>query len=223
MREYFKRWPWLYYTIVDVFGPIYFGGVSPKRFIDTYYDGGRSLNLGAGARLLDSRLEHIDAYPYPVVSLVADITNIPIESSSVSLIVCDNVLEHVVDPIKALNEIHRLLKQGGVGYLAVPFLYPFHSSPDDYQRWTKKGLLHYCRDFEIVECGVRSGPFSVLTVYLVYMSALLLSFGSKRLYDFLINAFIFVYFPIKYLDFFANKLPFTDDLAADFFIIIKKK
>ena len=36
------------------------------------------------------------------------------------------VLEHINDPRKAVEEIHRVLKQGGYFYLQLPFIIGFH-------------------------------------------------------------------------------------------------
>jgi SAM-dependent methyltransferase len=44
----------------------------------------------------------------------------PIESNSIDLIVCDNVLEHVPDPDRLFVEIHRVLKNGGYLCLRTP-------------------------------------------------------------------------------------------------------
>jgi len=41
----------------------------------------------------------------------------PVQSDSVDLIVCDNVLEHIPNPDQFFSEIHRVLKDGG--YLCV--------------------------------------------------------------------------------------------------------
>lgn len=44
----------------------------------------------------------------------------PIDESSVDLIVCDNVLEHIDDPDKFFSEIVRVLKNGGVLCIRTP-------------------------------------------------------------------------------------------------------
>jgi SAM-dependent methyltransferase len=51
-----------------------------------------------------------------------------------------DVLEHIPDPERALGEIARVLKSGGTLLLRVPFLYPVHDAPLDFQRWTQFGL-----------------------------------------------------------------------------------
>lgn len=50
------------------------------------------------------------------------------------------MLEHLREPGKALREIARVMRpQGGV-LLSMPFLYPIHDAPHDYQRYTAHGL-----------------------------------------------------------------------------------
>ena len=78
------------------------------------------------------------------------------------------------------------------------------------------------KKFDVVEEGVRSGPFSVLTVYLVYFFASILSLGIRSVYAFLLNALIFLFFPLKYLDVVANHLPFASDYASVLYIVVRK-
>lgn len=51
-----------------------------------------------------------------------------------------DVLEHVASPDSSLAETYRVLKPGGLVVLQVPFHYPLHDEPHDYQRWTDHGL-----------------------------------------------------------------------------------
>lgn len=50
----------------------------------------------------------------------ADLTDLQIESSSVDLLLCNHVLEHVPDIGVALGHLFRILKPGGVAILQVP-------------------------------------------------------------------------------------------------------
>lgn len=222
-RELLKRWPRLYETIVWIFGPAYLGGLSPRAFIRKYSLEGTRINLGSGPKTIDKTFKNIDLFQYSSVDLVADVTKVPLESGSVSMIVCDNVLEHVLDPDRASLEMHRLLKNGGFAYISTPFLYPFHSSPSDYRRWTTEGLRALFRDFEVIEVGVRSGGFSTLNAFLVSFFASLLCFGSSRIYHLLSDVLIFVFFPIKYLDVLANHLPYAEHTASVLYCVVRKK
>lgn len=55
--------------------------------------------------------------------MVADCTHIPIEASSVDLVILNHVLEHIVDVRVALAEIQRVLCKGGYVYIATPNIY----------------------------------------------------------------------------------------------------
>lgn len=49
-----------------------------------------------------------------------DITNIPEEDSSFDLVLCYHVLEHIPNDAKAMAELHRILKPGGLLLAQVP-------------------------------------------------------------------------------------------------------
>ena len=223
IRSFFKRWPNFYYFIATVFGPLFFCGLSAKKFLLKYPKAGLTLNLGSGPRVLGSAVTNVDIYPYPEVSVIASLTNLPFGAGKVERIICDNVLEHVENPVKAVEEMHRVLCSGGVAYISTPFLYAFHSSPDDFQRWSTEGLRALFCDFEMVEIGTRAGMFSALDTHLCYIFATLFSFGSKTVQAFLVNIFMFVFWPIKLLDAVFNYWPRTSDAAALLYCVIRKK
>lgn len=50
----------------------------------------------------------------------ADITQLPLPTQSVDLIICYHVLEHVMDDRRALTEIHRVLRNTGMLLIQVP-------------------------------------------------------------------------------------------------------
>ena len=67
-------------------------------------------------------------------NILADICQIPLEAESIDKVLCCEVLEHLEEPQKAIKEIYRVLKQGGELILSVPFLFPIHADPHDFQR-----------------------------------------------------------------------------------------
>lgn len=70
-------------------------------------------------------LEYITAdIESPLAKIKMDIHDIPFDENSIDVIFCNHVLEHVESDIKALSEIHRVLKPGGWAILQVPFFYP---------------------------------------------------------------------------------------------------
>ena len=125
---------------------------------------GRTLVVGVGledySALIPwtSELITTDIIMSPQTKTVADAHDLPFSDNSVDSYVAIEVLEHLQSPVKAVTEIHRVLKPRGVAVLSVPFLFRVHGDPNDFQRLTKSGLHILFEDFtdvEIVEFGNR--------------------------------------------------------------------
>jgi 2-polyprenyl-3-methyl-5-hydroxy-6-metoxy-1,4-benzoquinol methylase len=67
------------------------------------------------------------------------------------MILCLNVLEHVFEHQKAVDNMHRALKKGGKLVVAVPFCFPLHDEPGDYWRYTEHALRKILSNFSKVE------------------------------------------------------------------------
>ena len=138
------------------------------------------LNLGSGGTRFPGDVTNVDISDDDDVDMIANIHSPPVADGCVDGVICAQVLEHRQDPEAIVGECFRVIKPGGYLYLAMPFIFQYHLSPDDYYRWTLSGLKELCRDWSIVECGPNSGPASAwYTVTRSYL-AILLSFGHKR-------------------------------------------
>ena len=75
-------------------------------------------------------------------------------------IVCSEVLEHLWAPHQAVDNMRASLREGGRLILTVPFVFPIHSAPHDYFRYTRHGLEVLLRDFQDVSIEERDrhGP-----------------------------------------------------------------
>jgi len=62
--------------------------------------------------------------------------NIPVKSGSFDMVVLGEIIEHLENPQRVLRECRRVLKKNGEIVATIPFLYPIHPDPYDYQRWT---------------------------------------------------------------------------------------
>ena len=56
----------------------------------------------------------------PLADVKADICNLPFEDNSYDTIFCNHVLEHIPDDTKAIQELFRVLKPGGMAILQIP-------------------------------------------------------------------------------------------------------
>lgn len=73
-------------------------------------------------------------------------------------IVCTEVLEHVLNPWDAVDEMWRLLEPGGFLFLSVPFNFRIHGPLPDCWRFTKYGLQALLKAFLILELNEIETP-----------------------------------------------------------------
>jgi len=98
--------------------------------------------------------ETLDMEPRaPGVTYVGSLQQMPmVASNDYDAVFCAEVLEHVPDPLKAVGEVSRVLKKGGVFLLSVPHLSRLHEIPHDYYRYTPYGIRYMLEQngFDIV-------------------------------------------------------------------------
>ncbi|MFA5014522.1 MAG: class I SAM-dependent methyltransferase [Actinomycetota bacterium] len=218
-----KKFSVFYNFLVKVISPVYVNN-RLKKFIETEINKENSINinLGSGNKLLSQKIINVDLLPYKYVDIVADIHRLPIANKKIDTIICEAVLEHVVNPYEVVKEINRVLKKGGLVYCFMPFICGFHASPTDYTRLTHEGVKVLFKDFEVIELGIGGGPTSGLLWILQEWLAIVLSFGFKKLHFLLYLFFMLVTFPIKYLDIILAKHPMAKNIASGFYIIARK-
>lgn len=113
----------------------------------------------------DCDYKTLDYDPESSADVVGDIHNIPLEPGTIDAIICHSVLEHVMNPIKAVEELHRILRSGGKIFVHVPSIYPYHARKGhypDYWRFFDDTLIFLFKDFSKVELVKRGGYFKAL-------------------------------------------------------------
>lgn len=88
-----------------------------------------------------------------VANIFYDGLSIPVAESSYDGVLSTQTLEHVPNPDVIVAEWARVLKEGGMLLITMPFMWPEHEMPYDYQRYSSGGLrlLLEKSGFEIVE------------------------------------------------------------------------
>jgi SAM-dependent methyltransferase len=83
--------------------------------------------------------DYVSLY-YPDFDLCAPLT----EERRFDVVICEQVLEHVPDPVAAAENLRRLCVPGGEVIVSTPFLVKVHELPEygmyDYWRFTPRGL-----------------------------------------------------------------------------------
>jgi SAM-dependent methyltransferase len=73
-----------------------------------------------------------DDWRYGEIDYVSDVTSIPVPDESFDAVLCTEVLEHVPDPVGAINEASRILRPGGRLFLTAPLASGLHQQPYHY-------------------------------------------------------------------------------------------
>ena len=123
-------------------------------------------------KIICKNLETLDvndfgSYPDIVCDICSDVT---VLENKYNKIICIAILEHVYDPFAAVSNLKKMLKNDGIIYGYVPYLYYYHAPNDlkfqDYFRFSKDALAYLFKDFSNVELfpvrGRISTPINIL-------------------------------------------------------------
>jgi Methyltransferase domain len=80
------------------------------------------------------------------VDIVSTLEDVPSPAQAYPVILCTEVLEHVVDIDAAFAGLRRLVSPGGAVVLTVPFIFPLHMEPYDFRRLTLHGVQRLAAD-----------------------------------------------------------------------------
>ena len=152
------------------------------KFIPYYK--GVMVDLGCGeAPYEEFFLQYVDQYigvdwTNSYHNIKADVASdlnerVALPNNCADVVISISVMEHLYNPERFLNEAYRILKDGGVFILQVPFQWWVHEEPYDYFRYTPYGLNYLLqkagfREIEIYPIG---GFFTMWLLKLNYFLA----------------------------------------------------
>lgn len=132
--------------------------------VENYSDEDVCLSIGGGPNRVAPHFTNVNISYYPNVDVVADAHKLPYADGSVDVIFHEAVLEHLHTPLKAVAEMHRVLKPGGKILSITPFLHEYHGYPYHYCNFTLTGHAHLYKEtgFNILDSGTCVGPMHAL-------------------------------------------------------------
>jgi len=143
--------------------------VSLDRFVRAHGSSGRTLDIGAQngpyAAFFPNRIS-LDIRSGAGVQILGDAQALGVADGVFDVVLCTEVLEHLREPQRAIDEMFRVLKPGGTLLLTTRFLFPIHDAPHDYFRFTKYGLRHLLRRFADVEVQEETDSIGTIAVLL---------------------------------------------------------
>jgi SAM-dependent methyltransferase len=180
--------------------------------------------LGAGMEALIAHqsidLVESDVSFGPRTTLICDAHSIPFKNNSFDGVIVQAVLEHVVDPQRCVEEIHRVLKEGGIVYAETPFMQQVHGGRYDFTRFSHLGHRRLFRNFDEIDSGPVCGPGMALAWSYKYF---LLSFTTSGFLRRLIGVFArLTSFYLTYLDYFLINKTGTLDAASAYYFLGRK-
>ena len=136
------------------------------------YSKGNVLDIGCGNKPYEPLFEHCDSYKgcdiaqssERNVDILCPSTAIPLPNEQFDTVFSTQVLEHVEDHLKMLQEAYRLLKPEGHIILSAPMAWEHHEVPYDFFRFTRHGLTYLFEKagFKIIYIKPNGGKWALL-------------------------------------------------------------
>ena len=128
---------------------------------------GRVLIIGGGglgeglAQIVDDPAFDVvesDVYFGRRTNLVCDAHDLPFADGTFDAVIIQAVIHALLDPVRGVGEIHRVLAAEGLAYCEAPFMQQICEGSFDFHRFSHLGLRRLFRHFEEIGSGAQGGP-----------------------------------------------------------------
>lgn len=186
--------------------------------------GGQVMGEGAATLLDSARFDVVetDIAAGPRTAIVCDAHNLPFADGSFDAVVCQAVLEHVIDPNRVAAEVHRVLGDQGLVYSEIPFMQQVHEGAFDFTRFTHLGHLRLWHQFDEIQSGATGGPGMVLLWSIRYFLQAFLG-RSRVMRALCLRLVSLTLFWVKYLDPWLVRKPGGIDGASGTFFLGQRR
>lgn len=99
-----------------------------------------------------------------MVDVICPATDLKFSDQQFDTVFSTQVIEHVEDPFKMLQEANRVLKNEGYIIVSAPFCWELHEQPYDFYRYSKYGLaaMFEKNGFEVIQIKANGGKWAAI-------------------------------------------------------------
>ena len=153
----------------------------------------------------------------PRTRMICDGHDLPFRDGTFDGVIAQAVLEHVVDPHRCVDEMHRVLKGRGIAYAETPFMQQVHGGRYDFLRFSHLGHRRLFRRFTEIGSGVACGPGMALAWAWRYFALSLVTSRAARALTYLVTQP--TSFWLKYFDKHLVGKPGAFDAASGYYFM----
>ena len=139
----------------------------------------------------------IDNQPIKNPDKLMDVNKLEFEEETFDLVFILEVLEHLKEPKKAIDQIYKVLKSNGTIIVSTPFILEIHGAPNDYYRFTKYGLKHLLNGFNNIIIKERNSYFDSIVV--LYIRLIRSRYFTDRFIGLFFLFISIVFYPLIYI------------------------
>jgi SAM-dependent methyltransferase len=184
------------------------------------------LNFGAGHVRLATNVLNLDIERNQNTDVVsAGGLQTPFRDSSLSLVISQEVLEHVRQPQSAILEFHRILEPDGQLVLQLPFIIGYHPGPEDLWRFSVEAYRQLLPEAQWtitttqISVGHGTGFHRIFTEFL----AVHFSVFGNRAYRLAKGLFSVVLLPLVMFDGLTEHLPEKHRIPGGYIVTAKPR
>lgn len=214
--------------------PFYFarkGLFKNINFFAKYIDG-KTLDVGCGKKPYEKifrstqyiglEIDTIENRKNKKAEYFYDGNTFPFFDKEYDSVVVNQVLEHVFNPHLFLSEVNRIIKNGGILLITVPFVWDEHEQPSDYARYSSFGLRYILEDHGFAVIEQRKSVNDIRVLFQILNGYLYKKILTQNNY---LNVFLTILLisPFNLFGELLSKImPQNDDLYLDNIILAKK-
>ena len=137
------------------------------------------------------------------VNVRADAHYLPFRRNAFKGVILENAIQYLKAPHIAVSEIKRVLANGGLAYLCVPFTQEDHPAPVDFWRFSQHGIRELFKGLRELELGEAAGPFVALFDVILSIAK---NFTDDRDFNYCLwYLAVIVFYPLNFSDILFSK------------------